>query len=122
MLVGPIEAVRLFSRSTEKAYAFYAETLGLTPSLTDKDLAIFETGQAKLIVELCEAQDPEANSLIGRFAGLSFTVSDIAASVATLASRGVSFDGPPERQDWGGILAHFRDPDGNILTLVQYPT
>ncbi len=24
----------------------------------------------------------------------------------------------PEEQPWGGILAHLRDPDGNILTLL----
>jgi len=22
---------------------------------------------------------------------------------------------------WGGVLVHFRDPDGNVLTIVQYP-
>jgi len=25
---------------------------------------------------------------------------------------------PPEKQYWGGILAEFRDPDGNVVTLV----
>jgi len=25
---------------------------------------------------------------------------------------------PPEKQPWGGILAPFRDPDGNVLTLA----
>lgn len=122
MLVGPIEAVRLFTRNTGEACAFYSETLELTPSLTGNDLAIFETGQAKLVLELCDTEDPEAAELVGRFAGLSFTVTDMAASVATLKARGVAFDGPPERQDWGGVLAHFRDPDGNILTLVEYPS
>ena len=24
------------------------------------------------------------------------------------------------RQAWGGVLAHFKDVDNNILTLVQY--
>jgi hypothetical protein len=31
--------------------------------------------------------------------------------------RGVDFVGPPEKQPWGGVLAHLRDPDGDILTL-----
>jgi hypothetical protein len=30
----------------------------------------------------------------------------------------VVFDGPPERQIWGGTLAHFRDHAGNVLTLL----
>ncbi|MCC6917989.1 MAG: hypothetical protein IT548_02225 [Alphaproteobacteria bacterium] len=28
------------------------------------------------------------------------------------------FLAPPERQPWGGTLAHFRDPSGNGLTLL----
>ena len=122
MLVGPIEAVRLFTRNTEKSCAFYRETLELTASLIGDDLAIFETGQAKLVIEHCPPDDAETDTLVGRFAGLSFTVTEMAASVRTLEARGVIFEGPPERQAWGGVLAHFQDPDGNILTLVEYPS
>jgi hypothetical protein len=32
--------------------------------------------------------------------------------------RGVEFLSPPERQPSNGTLAHLRDPDGNILTLL----
>jgi hypothetical protein len=60
---------------------------------------------------------------------LGFAVSDIGATVASLANRGVSlerFAGFP--QDPLGILATpdgakvawFRDPDGNLLSAVQY--
>ena len=35
--------------------------------------------------------------------------------------RGVQFIEPPEKQPWGGVLAHLRDPDGNILTLLGQP-
>ena len=33
------------------------------------------------------------------------------------SDKGVGFVGPPEAQPRGGVLAHFRDPDGNVLTL-----
>ena len=48
--------------------------------------------------------------MVGRFVGVS--------AYETLAARGVDFVGPPEKQPWGGVLAHLRDPDGNILTLL----
>ena len=32
--------------------------------------------------------------------------------------HGMAGDGPPEKQFWGGSLAHFRDPAGNTLTLL----
>ena len=39
----------------------------------------------------------------------------------TLLARGVEFLAPPQRMPWGGVLANFRDPDGNVLTLVGAP-
>jgi predicted enzyme related to lactoylglutathione lyase len=54
----------------------------------------------------------------GGFLGVSLQVADIFATHKFLAARGVEFVAPPEKQPWGGVLAHLRDPDGNILTLV----
>jgi len=48
---------------------------------------------------------------------VSLQVDDVPATYAELRARGVDFVGPPEKQSWGGTLAHFRDPDGNVLTL-----
>jgi uncharacterized glyoxalase superfamily protein PhnB len=56
---------------------------------------------------------------VGRFVGVSLEVTDIDATYRTLVERGVQFDAPPERQAWGGTLAHLRDPDGNVLTLLE---
>ena len=45
-------------------------------------------------------------------------MADIDAKHAELSAKGVDFLAPPERMPWGGVLAHFRDPEGNVLTLV----
>src|SRR4029450_10331043 len=44
------------------------------------------------------------------------------ATHRTLVARGVVFTAPPERQPWGGVLAHSRDPDGNVLSLLGAPS
>ena len=49
--------------------------------------------------------------------GVSLQVTDIFATFAIIVDRGVEFVAPPEQQPWGGVLAHLRDPDGNVLTL-----
>ena len=36
-----------------------------------------------------------------------------------LEGKGVRFVRPPKRQPWGGRLAHFSDPDGNVVTLLS---
>ncbi len=50
---------------------------------------------------------------------MSFTVYDVQAAYDDLTAKGVRFDGEPERQPWGGVLAHLLDRPGNVLTLVQ---
>jgi predicted enzyme related to lactoylglutathione lyase len=69
-----------------------------------------------LVIELTDGQHPEN---VGRFAGLSLDVDDIDAEHQRLSAAGVQFTHPPTRQPWGGTLAHFKDPAGNVLTLVS---
>lgn len=120
-MLGPIDTVRLFTVNLERSLEFYRDKLGMTPAVSDEGVAIFDTGSAKLMLEALEPGSEEAEDLAGRFTGLSFAVQDIRAAFAELESKGVPFDGRPEIQPWGGALAHFFDPDGNVLTLVQYP-
>ncbi|MEM7223663.1 MAG: VOC family protein [Pseudomonadota bacterium] len=119
--LGPLGAARVFTVSFDAALGFYRDRLGLALDVSQPDVAIFDTGGCRLILEGIDPDSSEDRSLVGRFAGLSFTVEDLAASYRTLSQAGVAFLGPPVTQDWGGQLAHFKDPDGNILSLVQYP-
>jgi lactoylglutathione lyase len=121
MVLGPIESVRVFTTKLAQARRFYAETLGLQETLATDAIAIFDTGQAKLIVEHVDAADPEASELVGRFSAFSFTVTNMELTLNELRDRSIEWLSLSERQQWGGLLSHFKDPDGNILTLVQYP-
>jgi lactoylglutathione lyase len=120
-MVGPIEAVRVFTSKLVRARRFYAETLGLQEMLATDSIAIFDTDQAKLIVEQVDAADPEASGLVGRFTAFSFTVKNMELTLNELRDDSIEWLSRAERQEWGGILSHFKDPDDNILTLVQYP-
>ena len=120
-MLGPVDTVRLFTRDLDKALAFYRDKLEMEPAIADEGMAIFATGSAKLMLEVLDDDEDEADELVGRFTGISFAVEDIRGTVAALQAKKVTFDGRPELQPWGGALAHFFDADGNILTLVQYP-
>ena len=80
--------------------------------------AEFDLGSAGLAIERINPEDAEAESLVGRFVGISIQVDDLETVYQTLCERGVQFTGPPEKQPWGGVLAHFTDPDNNTLTLL----
>lgn len=129
--------VRVFVTDWERAIRFYEQTLGMSVVFRSDELgwAQLETGGrpepasgrgAQLALERVqpgyEAPVPGSEEpLVGRFVGVSLEVTDIYGTVKSLAERGVSFVSPPERQPWGGVLAHFRDPDGNVLTLFGAP-
>ncbi len=58
-------------------------------------------------------------ALTGRHTGIGWVVDDLDSAFAALTAAGVEFDMPPTRQPWGGHMAMFRDPDGNLYYLDQ---
>ncbi len=113
-------AVRIFVRRFPEACAFYGETLGLSQRFRNDDMgwAEFDVGGPCFGIERVQPGDAEGESMVGRFVGVSLRVDDIDAAYETLTAKGVAFAAPPQKQPWGGALAHFKDPDGNELTLL----
>jgi lactoylglutathione lyase len=104
----------------ERAIRFYSETLGMTIAYKSDEMgwAQMAPGEGQVALERVDPSDREARTLVGRFVGVSLQVPDIFATYKVLAERGVEFVAPPEKQPWGGVLAHLRDPEGNVLTLL----
>jgi DNA-binding transcriptional MerR regulator len=118
-MVGPLAAARIFCRRTDDARPFYSDQLGLIELAIRPDWLVYDVGSAQLIVEA--VPEGESEDDVGRFTAISFAVDDVARTCEALEARGVPIVGRPEVQEWGGTLAHVADPDGNVLTLVQYP-
>ena len=116
-------AVRVFTVRWDEALAFYRDVMGFPVSFADDDIgwAQFGLGSADMGLERCDPNDPETAELVGRFVGTSIAVQDIDAVYRDLVGKGVEFLGPPAKQPWGGTLAHFKDPDGNVQTLLGAP-
>ena len=114
-------AIRIFTTDWDRSVDFYQETLGLPLTFVDQAFAWaeFDLGGARLGVDGMDADAARANELVGRFVGVSLAVDDINRVYSQLLEKGVEFTAPPTRQPWGGTLAHFKDPDGNILTLLE---
>jgi len=117
-------AVRVFVTDWDRAIRFYTETLGIRTVIRDDTMgwAELDTGETHLALERAQPDDREASSLVGRFVAASLAVNDIEATCQHLTEQGVEFVTPPEKQDWGGVLANFKDPDGNVITLLGMPS
>ena len=109
----------------EKAKQFYGETLGL--KVSDNEMGILTlhiAGDRDTIVYPKPDHEPAS------FTVLNFPVEDIEAAVDALTERGVTFeryedmgeDGFDERGIWRGggpPIAWFKDPAGNVLSVID---
>jgi catechol 2,3-dioxygenase-like lactoylglutathione lyase family enzyme len=114
--------VRVFVTDFGKSLDFYTKTLGMELDYTDKESwAQFKSGEnVSLAIEKCDPDHVEQGSkLVGRFVGVTLMVDEIEEQYKRLVGKGVEFTGRPEKQPWGGTLAHLKDLDGNVLTLMQ---
>ena len=110
----PKFTVNLLVRNVETSLRFYRDVLGF--QLTSRDyVARFDVDG--VLFEL--VPNPRNNPLPGTGnARLSLEVADIRRATAALEARGVTTT--PVRQEPGGMLSYFQDPDGNELCLWQY--
>ncbi len=117
--------VALTTRGFERLRAFYVETLGLPVVGAFAGYHIVFLAAGSTTIELIEEEEPGAGSPHGPHDGwnhLALEVEDVDAAYAELAARGVPFtvlpeDFPPEAPALR--IAFLRDPDGNLVELVQ---
>ncbi|HEV7904992.1 MAG TPA: VOC family protein [Pyrinomonadaceae bacterium] len=108
----------------ESAKSFYEQTLGLRLVSDDAFAIVFDAHGVMLRIQKVQGHTPPPYTVLG------WDVTDIHASVNELLSRGVRC----ERYEWleqdepgiwsapsGAKIAWFKDPDGNTLSLTQFP-
>lgn len=110
-----------------KAVAFYGKTLGLEVSDDDGMMTLHLAG-GREVIGYPKGKDHQPAT----FTILNFPVPDVAQAVAELRRRGVRFetyDLADLKTDDDGIcrdprgpeIAWFKDPAGNILSVLQVP-
>ena len=107
-------------RSRFEAMArFYRDRLGLTPRTAKADFVNFDWGGVRLSIGVHDRVTGQSRDPLRVMINLA--VDDIRAVHARLAGLGVVFTRPPEQEDWGGQVATFLDPDGNVVQFMQLP-
>ena len=109
-----------------KARQFYGETLGLNVEVLDEEhglLTLHLAGDRDTLVYLSPEMTPASYTI------LNFSVDDIDRAVDDLTARGVGFeqygndDLPQDEKgvmrEGGPLIAWFKDPAGNTLSVLQ---
>ena len=110
---------------TEKARQFYGETLGLDAQHGEMGILELKLGSGATVIAYPKGDSHEPAS----FTILNFPVDDIEAAVDGLTEKGVTFEhyeGTEMETDEKGIfrtggplIAWFKDPAGNVLSIIQ---
>ena len=106
-----------------RARKFYADTLGLRVSGDEQDgaLTLHLAGGRDVLVYIKPDHAPATYTI------LNFPVDDVEGTVDALTARGVRFeqyDGIEQddkgiNRGEGPLIAWFRDPAGNILSIIE---
>ena len=118
MITGVV-GVTIWTDDLGRMFHFYHDILRLPLHSRHEDFIAFELGEVRFNVGLHDqvqgvSRDPN------RFMP-HLGVDDIHLECRRLKEEGVEFIRPPEREHWGGWIATLKDPDGNILQLLQLP-
>ena len=117
-----LQPIVLTSR-IEQATEFYRDTLGLSTRSSSDGSIVFDVGGGDLILAPVPTTEATEHTQLG------FSVPDVYEAVKFLTDRGVKlerFDGFPHDEEGvlktpgGSQVAWFRDPDLNLLSVVQY--
>ena len=114
----------IWTSRIDAAEAFYRGVLGLSLRGKSDGALVFDVGGGDLRVSPVPSTVPSAHTVLG------FSVQNLEAEMSELRGRGLTFErfpGLPHHEN--GVLitpdrsrvAWFRDPDGNILSVVQFP-
>jgi predicted enzyme related to lactoylglutathione lyase len=124
-MLGESKAFSGFSvDDMDAAKRFYSETLGLNVSDGEMGITVLHlAGDRDTIIY------PKPDHQPATFTILNFPVEDVEAAVDALTERGVQFEryeGTDVQTDEKGIfrgggplIAWFKDPAGNILSVIQ---
>jgi serine phosphatase RsbU (regulator of sigma subunit)/catechol 2,3-dioxygenase-like lactoylglutathione lyase family enzyme len=145
-----LQAVTVFVRNLDRSIDFFVNLLGFhlvfdARAAAGRAYAVLAPpdGTSNLALVMPEPTSEQAK-LIGRNTQISFITEDVLAKFRDWSRRGVAFNITPRLRHlrysaqvpaqsqqssssapetptvWGGVFARFKDPDGNIYTLVSF--
>ena len=122
MMVKGIEHTAIASPDPERLAQWYVDTLGFQINYQSKNSrTVFVKAENGTMIEIIEAAHAAAGAANLNDPGLrhlALTVTDFDGACQKLRGLGVQFLSEPSTKG-GNSLVFFRDPDGNILHLLQ---
>ena len=118
--LSTIGQIAIVVHDVDRAVEFYRDKLGIKFLFRAGNLAFFDAGGVRLMLDRPEKPEFDHPPSI-----LYFTVPDIRAAYSELKNRGVRFEDEPhliarlaDREVW---MCFFRDCENNVMALMSEP-
>jgi len=117
-MIKGLSGATIWSEDLNKLLPFYREVLGLTVRLQTPDFVVFGEGGAPTLALGTHSEVHGRNADPARHM-VGLATDDVTSDWKRLKDAGVEFVEDPK--DYGNLLiATLKDPDGNLLQLLQF--
>lgn len=116
-MVTGVVGITLWTDDLERLFRFYSEVMMLPLHSRHEGFIAFELGDVRFNIGLHSNVNGPSTDPYRVMPHLG--VEDIHREYRRLTGLNVEFLRPPEQESWGGWVATLKDPDGNILQLLQ---
>ena len=118
-MIGYMNGVIIWTDNLPRLREFYCETLGLEPH-SDRDYFVsFKWGGLRFSIGSHDGVHGLARDPLRIM--VNFDIDNIHEFHREMADKGVDFIRVPEKEHWGGWVASFKDPDGNVIQVLEQP-
>ena len=100
-----------FVADMDGAVRFYRDVIGLPLKFQSPGWSEFATGQTTLALHPASEENPAGKVELG------LGVPNLQQFYDDMSRKGVHFPMPPQRQDFGGVLAQFVDSEGAHVSV-----
>jgi lactoylglutathione lyase len=126
-----LSQIRLMVKDFNKSVAFYKNVMEFPVVMIEEKMqyASFNTGEIKLellsrasMAEVLGEKELPIDAVSQSKFLLDVAVDDVDKIYNRLKEKGAeSVTEPYDRKEWNARVAHFRDPDGNIIEIYMHP-
>ena len=118
--VSGIIGIIIWTTNIELLVDFYSSVFDIKPHRISENFVAFKFGNTRLNIGYHEQVQGRAKDPYRIMFNLGTdNIHELAISMVT---KGVKFMRMPEPETWGGYVATFKDPEDNIIQLLQAPT
>lgn len=118
-MIGYMNGVIIWTDDLPRLRSFYCDGLGLKPHSDRPYFVSFKWGGLRFSIGSHDQVSGQARDPYRVM--VNFDVAGIHKVHRRLAAKGVEFIREPEQEHWGGWVASLKDPDGNIIQLLEQP-